>query len=309
MRVLVKTNNLAREEWLKWRTKGIGGSDVSVIAGINKFRSVFQLWAEKTGQAEPEEKESDFSHFGNILEPIVKKEFTRRTGLKVRAKRMLLQSEEYPFMLADLDGVVNADGEMCIFEAKTASAYKQGIWEHGVPEEYQLQVQHYMAVTGAGKAYVAALVGGNHFYCHEVYRDEELIGMIIGLEKEFWERNVLQGIEPVPDGSEATTAFLNEKYGNSNGNTVMLPDEALTLCCQYDRLTEELDAVKGKRDAVANQLKNYLKDNETGTVGGRTVTWRQVTTTSFDRKRLEKENKEIYEAYTTKSRYRKLTVA
>lgn len=309
MRVLVKTKNLTREEWLKWRTKGIGGSDVSVIAGINRFRSVFQLWAEKTGQMELEEKESDFTHFGNMLEPIVKKEFTRRTGLKVRAKRMLLQSEEYPFMLADLDGVVRVDGKTCIFEAKTASAYKQGIWERGVPEEYQLQVQHYMAVTGAGRAYVAALVGGNRFYWHEVCRDEELIGMIIRLEKDFWERNVLQGVEPVPDGSEATAVFLNEKYGSSNGNTVMLPDEALTLCCQYDRFTEELDAVKGKRDAVANQLKNYLKDNETGIVGGRTVTWKQVTTTSFDRKRLEKENKEIYEAYTTKSRYRKLTVA
>lgn len=54
MKVLVKTGDLTREEWLKWRTKGIGGSDVSVIAGINRFRSVFQLWLEKTEQAEPE---------------------------------------------------------------------------------------------------------------------------------------------------------------------------------------------------------------------------------------------------------------
>lgn len=161
MKVLVKTGDLTREEWLKWRTKGIGGSDVSVIAGINRFRSVFQLWLEKTGQAEPDGKETDFTHFGTVLEPVVKKEFTRRTGLKIRAKKALLQSEEYPFMLADLDGVIYEDGEMCIFEAKTASAYKQDIWEKGVPDEYQLQVQHYMAVTGAKKTYIAALVGGN----------------------------------------------------------------------------------------------------------------------------------------------------
>ena len=59
---------------------------------------------------------------------------------------MLLQSEEYPFMFADLDGVINENGEMAIFEAKTASAYKQEVWEDGVPAPYTLQVQHYMAV-------------------------------------------------------------------------------------------------------------------------------------------------------------------
>ena len=55
MKVVVKTGNLTRDEWLRYRTKGIGGSDVSIIAGINPFKSVHQLWLEKTGQAEPEE--------------------------------------------------------------------------------------------------------------------------------------------------------------------------------------------------------------------------------------------------------------
>lgn len=309
MKVLVKTGGLTREEWLKWRTKGIGGSDVSVIAGINRFRSVFQLWLEKTGQAEPDGKETDFTHFGTVLEPVVKKEFTRRTGLKIRAKKALLQSEEYPFMLADLDGVIYEDGEMCIFEAKTASAYKQDIWEKGVPIEYRLQVQHYMAVTGAKKTYIAALVGGNQFFYHAVYRDEELISLIIRLEREFWEENVLQGREPVPDGSEATTAYLNEKYGESNGQTVELPEEALDLCLSYESLSEQLTLIKERKDAVANQLKNYLKENEAGTVGGRKVTWKQVTSTGFDKKRLEKENKAVYDAYVTKNQYRRLQVA
>ena len=120
MKVLVKTANLSRKEWLQWRSKGIGGSDVSVIAGVNNFRSIYQLWQEKTEQVEIEESENDYTHFGHILEPIVKQEFMKRTGLKVRAKRMILQSEEYPFMLADLDGVINEEGEMVIFEAKTA---------------------------------------------------------------------------------------------------------------------------------------------------------------------------------------------
>ena len=136
MKKLVSTVNMEKSEWLKWRRMGIGGSDASVIAGVNPFRSVFQLWKEKTGQAEPEEVETEYTHFGSILEPVIKREFTRRTGLRIRNRYAILQSEDYPFMLADLDGVVNENGKRCIFEAKTASAYKAELWEEGVPREY-----------------------------------------------------------------------------------------------------------------------------------------------------------------------------
>ncbi len=309
MRILVKTAGMSREEWLRWRTKGIGGSDVSVIAGVNPFRSIFQLWLEKTGEVEPEETENDNTHFGNVLEPVVKREFSKRTGLKVRAKRALLQSEEYPFMLADLDGVIYENGKMNLFEAKTASAYKQEIWEKGIPEEYVLQVQHYMAVTGAEKTYLAALVGGNRFYWKVVRRDEQKIAEIIALEKAFWEENVLAGKEPVPDGSGATTDFLNEKYASSNGNTILLPEEALSLCRRYEELSGQLNELQDKKDAVSNQLKNFLKNNESGVIGEYRVTWKQVTSMTFDKKRLERENHALYEEYLTKKQYRRLTVA
>ena len=57
MKVLVKTKDLSRDEWLRYRTKGIGGSDVSIIAGINPYKSVYQLWLEKTGRIIPKQTE------------------------------------------------------------------------------------------------------------------------------------------------------------------------------------------------------------------------------------------------------------
>ncbi len=309
MKVVVKTNNLSREEWLKYRTKGIGGSDVSIIAGINPFKSAHQLWLEKTGQIEPEQTDSEYAHFGTLLEPIVRREFTQRTGIRVRQKHMLLQSEEYPFMFADLDGVINEDGEMAVFEAKTASAYKQEVWEEGIPAPYILQVQHYMAVTGAKRTYIAALVGGNHFYHHMVKRDEEMIGKIVAMEKYFWETHVLGGMEPVPDGSEATTNYFNSRFCESNGKTVELPEEALAVCMEYDRLSEELKRMEEAKNAAANQLKSYLKEAETGTVGGRKVTWKLVSKSTVDTKRLKSEQPEVYSSFLKDSSYRRLSVA
>ena len=244
MKVLVKTADLSRADWLKWRTKGIGGSDASVIAGINPYKSVYQLWKEKTGQIEPEEEENDFTHFGTILEPIVKKEFMARTGLKVRAKRMLLQSSEYPFMLANVDGVCeHPELGTCIFEAKTASAYKAGEWEDTIPDEYMCQVQHYMAVTGYQGAYIAVLIGGNTFRWKFVERDEELISMLLELELAFW--NHVQDCTPPPlDGSDASNKFLSERFPSSTPSShITLPDTAADLLAQYDEACEELEIV------------------------------------------------------------------
>lgn len=309
MQVVVKTNHLSREEWLKYRTGGIGGSDVSVIAGINPFRSVHQLWLEKTGQTEPQESENEYTHFGTLLEPIVRKEFTERTGIKVRQKHMLLQSEKYPFMYADLDGVIHQDGELAIFEAKTASQYKMDTWEEGVPAGYILQVQHYMAVTGAKKTYIAALVGGNHFVYHIVERDDVMIAKIISMEKYFWEHHVIGRIEPVPDGSEATTEYFNAKFAESNGETVSLPEEVIPICEEYERLSKELKEIETAKNAAANQIKSYLKEAEVGIAGDRRISWKQIFKNTVDTKKLKEEQPEIYSSYLTQSSYRRLLVA
>ena len=70
MKILAKTKDLSHEEWLKYRTQGIGGSDVSILAGINPFKSVHQLWLEKTGQVELEEGDTEYTHFGTLLESL-----------------------------------------------------------------------------------------------------------------------------------------------------------------------------------------------------------------------------------------------
>ncbi|MCD7883128.1 MAG: YqaJ viral recombinase family protein [Lachnospiraceae bacterium] len=309
MKTVVKTTDMPREDWLRWRTRGIGGSDVSVIAGINPFKSAHQLWLEKTGQTEPEETDSEYTHFGTVLEPVVRKEFMERTGIKVRQKHMLLQSDEYPFMFANLDGVINDNGEKAIFEAKTASAYKQETWEEGTPAAYILQVQHYMAVTGAKKTYIAALVGGNHFYIHEIERDDDMIGKIIAMEQYFWNTHVLGGVEPVPDGSDATTAYFNRRFSKSNGTTIELPDEALHVCEEYDRISQEMKQLETAKAAAANQLKSYLKEAETGTVGDRVVSWKQINKNTLDAKRLKAEKPDVYNGFLSQSSYRRLLVA
>ena len=52
-----------------------------------------------------------------------------------------------------------------------------------------------------------------------------------------------------------------------------------------------------------------MKDCEKGIIGDRRITWSLVETISIDKKRLQAEQKDIYEKYTTRSSNRRLNVA
>lgn len=310
MKIFAKTINMDRTQWLLQRRKGICGSDASVVLGINPYRSVLQLWKDKTGQIPVDETRNEYMYFGNVMEPVIKKEFMKRTGLKVRAKNAILQSAEYPFMLADLDGIVKDDetGELAVFEAKTASEYKKGIWEKEVPEEYMAQVQHYLCVTGFKKAYVCAIVGGNSFYCHEIYRDEEYIENLVEKERKFWEC-VESRTSPVPDGSQATVDYINESYPESNKMDMELPFGAEMLISRYLEVEEQIKILTTQKNECSNKLKTMLKENERGHAGSHSVKWITVQKQSLDTKKVKELLGNSYDDYLQSSSYRKFSVA
>ena len=52
-KILVSTKNIPYADWLEYRKQGIGGSDASVVCGINRYKSPVELWLDKTGQLPP----------------------------------------------------------------------------------------------------------------------------------------------------------------------------------------------------------------------------------------------------------------
>ena len=161
------------EKWLKTRDLGIGGSDAAVIMGPNSYKSPYQLWMEKTGQAEaPDLSGNQRIYWGVKNEPNVADWFMEDTGKKV--KRLgTLQSREYPFMLANVDRTII--GGNAGLEIKTAGVSQYRKWEDDeIPDAYYCQCLHYMAVTGADYWYIAVLLGGNEAKWKRIERSEEV---------------------------------------------------------------------------------------------------------------------------------------
>ncbi len=307
-KVLASTENMPYEEWLEHRKLGIGGSDASVVCGISRYKSPVELWLDKTGQL-PSQEAGEAAYWGTQLEPFVRAEFTKRTGIEVSQVKQLLQSEEHPFMLANLDGICEVpDVGTCVFEAKTASAYKAGEWENSIPDEYMCQIQHYMAVTGYKGTYIAVLIGGNTFRWKFVERDEELISMLIELEADFW-NHVEDGTPPPLDGSDASKQFLSERFPSSKPQShITLPDTAAVLLAQYDEACEQLEIVAEQKQEAENLLKEMMGENEVGTAGGRVITWKSVAQERLDSKTLKAEHPALYKKYTNKTSYRRFTI-
>lgn len=307
-RILAVTEDMPYEDWLEYRKLGIGGSDASVVCGISRYKSPVELWMEKTDQLHAQEA-GEAAYWGTQLEALVRAEFTKRTGIEVEHKGVLLQSEELPFMLANLDGTCeHPDYGTCIFEAKTASAYKAGEWDDAIPDEYQLQIQHYMAVTGYRAAYIAVLIGGNTFRWKLVERDDELISMIVELEADFW-GHVENCVPPVMDGSNASAKFLSERFPNSVPQSqITLPDDATALIQQYDAACEQLKVLTEQKQEAENKLKEMLGENEVGTAGERVIVWKSVTQERLDSKTLKAEHPTLYQKYANKTSYRRFAI-
>lgn len=177
--------------WHEQRDKGVGGSDVGVIMGVNSYKGIMTLWREKTGKAKPE----DISHkpaviLGNAVEPALRDEYAyRHPNVKVEEPQYMLQDDEHPWRQASLDGVLTyEDGRKEVLEIKTVGWPSAQYWEPDtVPISYACQVMHYMAVSGYRQSQLIAMIGNRRIIERSVERDELLIEMIEDAVDEFWD--------------------------------------------------------------------------------------------------------------------------
>ena len=308
-KVLAKTENMSREDWLALRRKGIGGSDCAAACGMSRYKSPLTLWLEKTEQIAPNEA-GESAFWGTIMEPILRDQASKRLNLPVEPVPYMFYREETPWMLANVDGIIREkDGSVSLLEIKTANGFAAKDWEDGLPQEYFLQVQHYLCVTDLKKAIVACLIGGNHFVMETVLRDDEVIANITAMEAAFW-KSVVDRTQPEIDGSASTAEALSAMYPQSYTTSVILPEEAEDILSYYMKVKESEASIKEEKLLCENKLKSLLGQAECDkSPKGISVSWKSVETSRIDTTRLKAEAPQIAERFTVKSQTRKFVVS
>mgnify|MGYP001259607715 CR=1 FL=1 len=258
---LVNTKDMPREEWLQWRKKGIGGSDVAAICGMSRFSSPLEVYLDKIGEL-PEKEETPRMKAGRKLEPLIAEWFSEETGYKVMRQNSIFQHPQYPFMLANIDRWL--PGQNAGLEIKNTSEYNRQDWFDGqteiIPTEYQLQANHYMAILGAERWFIAVLIGGWDFQWRMIERDERLIQSLITIEENFWNNHVLAKVPPAPNAQD--TDLLNAMYPESKPSSMEISE------AYYDLVKELLDSKKALKRAeerhedAKNKIKALMGENE-----------------------------------------------
>ena len=301
----VSTVGMSREEWLNIRKRSIGGSDAAAIVGLNSYSSAYSVWAEKRGLL-PEKDDNEAMRQGRDLEEYVARRFEESSGKKVRRCNAVIYNDDYPFAHANIDRDIV--GEDAGLECKTTSALNMSRFAGGeYPANYYVQCQHYLAVTGKKKWYLAVLVLGREFMVFEIERDDDEIKALMDAERELWDC-VVSGEHPSVDGSKATSDAIKAVYSDSHPGTVDLfsRDTVIDEIMAIRQQIKELEQLQEERE---NIIKADLGSYESGTTDKFNVSWKQQTRRSFDVKRFAEVNPEINLApYYNETAFRKFDI-
>lgn len=262
--VLVDTATLTEDEWLSWRRKGVGGSDVAAALGLSPYKTARELYFDKIG-VEPVVEGPDKSitfEIGHLLEDVVAQIFAKKTGFSVFRDQHMFQHPLYPFLLADVDRFIHLpDGSTALLECKTAHYDTQFMWANGaVPRHYELQVRHYMSVMNIDVAYIACLFSNseNDFVWQKIERDlDEEENTILQLQ-DFWNRYVINRMEPpLTEKPDMVLSALSRYYGPADKSAPVV-----TIGAEFVPALENLLAMKAQKkdlDAQVRMLDGQIK--------------------------------------------------
>jgi predicted phage-related endonuclease len=162
------------------RLLGLGGSDAKHYLSLDPYGCARQLTYEKR-QVQPDYpvEEAPILERGKDLEPIIKRKYETVTGRTLMDMHLQRHLDD-DFLIGHVDSAIAPVPEhigIGVFEAKSAGReIFFRIKRQGLPEDYIVQMQHYLMVTGLQwGAYAILWPDGWQMLQFDVPRDDEII--------------------------------------------------------------------------------------------------------------------------------------
>jgi len=245
-------------EWHEVRAKGIGGSEVGTIMGLNPWESAYYLWASKTGQIPPKVIDSFPAWLGTELEPFILGPMLNKLHPDWEVFTTgTYQHPTIPFLHANPDGLAKVDGEWVIVEAKTSRNY----WPE-VPPAYVAQVQHYLNIMGLKRAVIVGLVAMDPVE-YWIEADDFEQRVIEQKASEFWD-SVTKRVAPSWDGSESTYQAVREMNPEIDGGEVEIDGVHNLLIAQeaFEQAEAELRKQKAQVLSLMGRAQHAYIEHE-----------------------------------------------
>lgn len=223
------------------RSKGIGGTDIGAIIGVNPWGNAMGVYLEKVGITE-DQPDNEAMWWGREMEPTLAKRYTKETGRALYLPDQFdnpLSHNYFDWYLGSPDALYNAylskdENEPSVAEGGVdfkTTGRRNDYGEPGsdaVPDWVATQMHWYMGLTGAKWWDVAVLFFSprREFHIYHLERNQEIIDNLIAAGRDFWENHVVPKVPPEIDASEASRDLLRHLYPDSRGEVLPAPDNA-----------------------------------------------------------------------------------
>lgn len=196
------------------RKARLGGSDFSVILGINPYKKRFEMIAEKAGIIAGTFEGNEFTKRGEELEDTVIKMFEEKTGFQVTDQQKVLYKEVIDSLplCGHIDGFIKSENSL--LEVKTTDI-KSKSWADGIPRYYEAQMTFYCYLLGVTKAYIAVatckdqeIIDFAYYEYHPTMTEEEILTACREFTKEVKEAKEKYGV--VNNGLYVYNSYIDD---------------------------------------------------------------------------------------------------
>lgn len=292
----ISTLELSHEEWLEERRKGLGGSDIGAVLGLNKFSTPRKIYFDKIGEGK-EEPDTKRLKAGRYAEPTIAAWYTDETNYRVVKDNKIRIHPEYPFLRGNIDRIATLpDGTRRIVEIKNTAIWAYSNWGTEIPLPYFCQVQLYMGITNFETADFAILKDGWNFEIYTVKRDDEFLELIYPKLQDFWENHVLARVPPEPINTEEIKSLYAKHI---NGKVAEADEELYETAKQLRQVKDEIKDKEKLEEILTVKLQNTMLDSEALIKDGEILaTWKAGKESMIiDSARLKEEKPDIYSEY------------
>ncbi len=285
---------------------GLGSSDAAPAIALSPWRTQMNLYLEKTGELERDDRDTPATYWGRVLESVVADEYVRLTGDKVR-RRPTLRSRTHPWMFASLDRTV--DGARVIVECKTSGPWQGDEWgEPGtdeVPAHYLAQCYHQLAVARSYELVriPVLFLAQRRLEIYEVARDDRMIKRLIEAEREFWRKVEARD----PTGLRSEPADVRAMYPRDDGTEIEADDRVHVLTRELAEVKAMQARYKRQRDQLEAEIQAYMAEHQVlmGADGAPLATWKTQTSRVIDTAALAAEHSDLVDEYRVDRRTRR----
>ena len=146
-------DSVSKEEFTQLRRQGFGGSDSSVLVGVNPFSTISDLIQSKL-RTELSEEEKAIGKLaavrkGNDLEPLIITKATEILKTTVFKPPHMYRFKDYPYLTMNFDGVTDIDGKqyvpveikVCTYKGEKHYNKFKALYDEALPEGAQVRVE------------------------------------------------------------------------------------------------------------------------------------------------------------------------